>query len=111
VKVIILEVRDVSLIVRQRVAFVAAAPSVKELPAAFRCSINGISVAGDKVIEGRIKRQLCALVGCNGSKQVGAVRLSAEDASERLLVFSDGCDLGHGCVQAGLAHLNGIDDW
>src|SRR6266849_11208589 len=91
-------------------AFIAVAPGVKELPAALGGGINGVLVAGDEVIERRIKRQLCSFVGRDGAQQVGAVGRAAEEAPERLLVFSYGCDPGHGSVQAGLAHLNRIDD-
>src|SRR6266849_759603 len=91
-------------------AFIAVAPGVKELPAALGGGINGVLVAGDEVIERRIKRQLCSFVGRDGAQQVGAVGRAAEDALERLLVFSDGCDSGDRSIQAGLTHFNRIDD-
>src|SRR5712691_12331920 len=91
-------------------AFIAAATGVKELPAALGGGIHGVLVAGDEMIEGRIKRKLRSFVGRDGAQQVGAVGRAAEDVPERLLVFSDGCDLGHRGVQAGLAHLDRIDD-
>src|SRR5260370_15830227 len=110
VKVVVRKVRDVPLVYRQRMAFIAAATGVKELPAALGAGINGVLVAGDEVIERRIKRQLRSLVGRDGAQQVGNVEGAAEDAHEGLLVFSDGCDLGHRRIQAGLTHFNRIDD-
>src|SRR5216683_1805846 len=91
-------------------AFIAAATGVKDLPAALGGAINGVLVPGDEVIKRRIKRQLCSFVGRDGAHQVGAVGRAAEDTPERLLVFFDGCDPGRGSVQAGLSHLNRIDD-
>src|SRR6266567_7281108 len=110
VKVVVRKVRDVPLVYRQRMAFIAAATGVKELPAALCGVIDGARVAGDEVVEGRIKRRSSDLVGCDGAQQVGTVEGAAEDAPERLLVFSDGCDLGYRSIQAGLTHFNRIDD-
>ncbi len=62
------------------------------------------------MVERRVKRELCSLVGRDGAQQIGAVGGLAEDSLERLFVFFDGCDPRPRRVQAGLAHLHGIDD-
>src|SRR5229473_4875678 len=82
VKVVVREVGDVPLGFHQRMALVAAATSVEDLPATLGRVINCVPVAGDEVIEGRIERQLCSFVGRDGAHQVRAGGRAAEDATE-----------------------------
>src|SRR3982074_3489482 len=105
-KVIVSKVRDIPLVFRQSVAFVASATCVKDIPPALGGGIDGVFVAGNEVVEGRIKRQLCSLVGRDGAQQGRAVGRGAEDAAQSVLPFPDGCDPVGGSLQAGLAHLN-----
>src|SRR5262249_57020056 len=96
VKVVVGKIRDISLLFSQCVALVAAATCVKKLPTALGGVIDGVPVAGDKVIEGRVKRKLSSLVRRDGTEQVGPVGWSAKDAQEGPPIFLNGCDLCHG---------------
>src|SRR5713101_8157228 len=90
--------------------FIAAGLSVEELPAALGRVVNGVLVAGDESIKRRIKRQLCAFVGRNGSQEVGTIGRPAKYALECLLVFLDGRDLRHSRIQVWVTHLKGIEN-
>src|SRR6266853_5739229 len=90
--------------------FIAAGLSVEELPAALGRVVNGVLVAGDESIKRRIKRQLCAFVGRNGSQEVGTIGRPAKYALECLLVFLETGDLCHSRIQVWVAHLKGIDN-
>ena len=72
VKVIVREGCDVPLLFRQRVAFIAATLGVEKLPAALRRIVDGIPIACNEVIKGRIERNLRPFVGRDGPHQVGA---------------------------------------
>ena len=84
--------------------------SVKELPAALGGSVNRVVVAGNEVIKRRIKRQLCAFVGRDGSHKVRTIRRVAKNTLERLLVFLDTRDLRHSGIEVWLTHLMCIDN-
>ena len=57
-KVIVGKVGDIPFVFRQGVAFVASCTRVENIPAAPGESIDGVFVAGNKVIERRIKCKL-----------------------------------------------------
>ena len=79
VKVVVHEVRDVSLGVRQRMAFITEGLRVEQFPTALGGVIDGVLVAGDEVIERRIERNQRPLVRGDGTQQIRAVHGTAED--------------------------------
>src|SRR5260370_13998524 len=109
-KIVVSEDRDVPLGIRQRMTFIAAGLSVEECPTGLGGVVNGVLVAGDEVIEWRIKGYLSAFVGRDGAQQVGTIGRTAKYAVERLLVFLDTRDLRHSRIQVWVTHLNGIDN-
>jgi Kef-type K+ transport system membrane component KefB len=62
VKIFVDEVRLIARLVAQRMAFVATGTSVEQLPSTLGAFIDGVLVAGDKVIKRRIERELSAFV-------------------------------------------------
>jgi CheY-like chemotaxis protein len=110
VKVIVGKGRDVPLLFRERVAFVAAGLGVEQLPAALCRFVDGISIAPNEVVERRIERNLRPFVGCDCAHQIGAIRPPPEDLLETLPVFFDRPDPSYGGIQTGLTYFNRIDD-
>ena len=110
VKVIVHEVGDIALGVCQCVAFVTERLGVEQLPAALGGGGDGVLVTRDKVIERGIKRHERSFVRGDGTQQIRAGHRAAEDVSEGLVVLLDVGDLGYGGIQAGLPHLDRIDD-
>src|SRR5258707_1653708 len=90
--------------------FITAGLSVKQLPAALGASVNRVVVAGDEAIKRRIKRQLCAFVGRDGSQKIGTIGWAAKYTLECLLVFFDTRDLCHSRIQVCVTHLSSIDN-
>ena len=110
VEIVVREVRDVGLRVRQRVAQVAARLAIEELPASLGGVVDRAAVAGDEVVEGRIEGRLRPFVGGDGPEEIRAVGLPPEDAAERALIRLVRGDPGHRRLQGGLAHLDRVDD-
>src|SRR5258705_2897735 len=89
---------------------IATGLSIEEFPAAVGGSINRVLVAGDEMVKRRIKRQLCAFVGRDGSQKVGTIGRAAKYTLECLPVFFDTRDLCDSRIQVWVTHLNSIDN-
>src|SRR3989440_5723166 len=100
----------VALVLAQRVAFVASATGIEQLPSALRCGIDGIMLACNVVIERRIEGDLRPLVRSDGAYQLGPIGRCAERGAKCLLILRDRCDPCYGGIEARLAHLDSIDD-
>src|SRR4051812_11448252 len=86
VKVVVREIGDVLLLLRQCVAFIATGLSVEQLPTPLRGVVDGGLVTRDKVIERRIVRYERSFVCGEGTQQIRPVHLAVKDFSESLCV-------------------------
>src|SRR6476620_2679650 len=91
-------------------ALIAAGLRVKKFPTALGRSVNSVFVARDKVVKRRIKGQLCAFIGGDGSQKIWAIGWAAKDMLRCLLVFLDTGDLCHSSIQVRTPHLTGINN-
>jgi hypothetical protein len=110
VKVIVYKGGDVSLLFRERMAFIAAGLSVEQLPAALCRIVDGIIIARNEVVERRIERNLRTFVGGDCAHQVGAIGCPPEDLLETLPVFFDRPNPSYGGIHARLIHFHRIND-
>ena len=110
VKVVVQEVGDVSFGIRQCVAFITEGLAVEELPAAPGSIIDGVLITRDKVIKRGIERDKRSFIGGDSTQQIAAVHWPAEDFLKGLLVRVDAGDRGYRSLQAGVPHLDRIDD-
>jgi len=62
--------------------FVAASLGVEKFPPSLRGVADGILLASDEMIEGRIEGNLRALVGCDSAHQICAVDWASKDSLE-----------------------------
>src|ERR1700756_5116077 len=81
---------------------------VEKYPATLGGVIYGVRVTGNKVIEGRIKREERTLVRGNRAYQSQTRRILPEYVLELLFVLSDRPERGNGRLQTGLAHFTRI---
>src|ERR1700751_2794905 len=105
-KLKVCEVRNVAI--NGGVAPITLRFGVEKYPATLGGVIYGVRVTGNKVIEGRIKREECTLVGGNRAYHSQTRRILPEYALEFLFVYSNRPERGNGRVQAGLAHFTRI---
>src|ERR1700751_421393 len=100
------EVRNVAI--NGGVAPIAFRFCIEKFPATLGGVIYGVPVTGNKVIEGRIKREERPLVRGNRAYQSQTRWIVPEYALEFLFVFSDRPERGNGRLQTGLAHFTRI---
>src|ERR1700747_3195479 len=110
VKIVIHKEGCIELIVRQSVAEVATSLTVEQFPTALGQIADGVGVAGDEMVEGRIEGNQRAFVRCNGAQHILLVHGPAEGLHELSLIVLVAGDSGHRVADTGRAHLERICD-
>ena len=89
---------------------VATPASVEDRPPASRRSVDRVLVAVDVAVEGRVARELRALEGGDGGREVVVVDLAAEDLLEGVDVLGELLELGDDVLGRLLTHLDRVQD-